>query len=108
MLSMISNTKRLVMVRETRSPSMLGKLCDSRGLNYAFFIHKKYIIRTPDTSKIRQKMVYASSKEAIRRKLVGIAIEIQGTDASEVSLHMHSYHYIFHQHNSLYACLGRL
>ncbi|SAM03924.1 hypothetical protein [Absidia glauca] len=39
---------------------------------------------TPDTSKIRQKMVYASSKDAIRRQLVGIAVEMQGTDLSEV------------------------
>ncbi|CAO3654754.1 unnamed protein product [Mucor hiemalis] len=39
----------------------------------------------PDTAKIRQKMLYASSKEALRRQLVGIAIEIQGTDFSEVS-----------------------
>ncbi|CAO3597387.1 unnamed protein product [Absidia cylindrospora] len=40
----------------------------------------------PDTSKIRQKMVYASSKDALRRQLVGLAIEIQGTDSSEVSI----------------------
>ncbi|KAI7898465.1 uncharacterized protein BX663DRAFT_461812 [Cokeromyces recurvatus] len=38
----------------------------------------------PDTSKVRQKMLYASSKDALRRNLVGLAIEIQGTDASEV------------------------
>ncbi|CAO3634484.1 unnamed protein product [Cunninghamella echinulata] len=40
---------------------------------------------TPDTSKIRQKMLYASSSAALRRQLVGIAIEIQGTDLSEVA-----------------------
>ncbi|KAI7854816.1 hypothetical protein BDC45DRAFT_507019 [Circinella umbellata] len=38
----------------------------------------------PDTSKIRAKMLYASSKDALRRNLVGLAIEIQGTDYSEV------------------------
>ncbi|CAO3633492.1 unnamed protein product [Mucor fragilis] len=38
----------------------------------------------PDTSKVRQKMLYASSKDALRKNLVGLAIEIQGTDASEV------------------------
>ncbi|KAI8356754.1 hypothetical protein EDC96DRAFT_515353 [Choanephora cucurbitarum] len=38
----------------------------------------------PDTSKVRHKMVYASSKDALRRNLVGIAIEVQGTDSSEV------------------------
>lgn len=30
-------------------------------------------------------MLYASSKEALRKALVGIAAEIQGTDLSEVS-----------------------
>jgi hypothetical protein len=39
--------------------------------------------RAPDTSKIKQKMLYASSKDALRKKLVGIGSEIQGTDFSE-------------------------
>jgi len=30
-------------------------------------------------------MVYASSKDALRKKLVGVAAEIQATDFSEVS-----------------------
>ena len=30
-------------------------------------------------------MVYASSKDAIRRALTGLAVEIQGTDYSEVA-----------------------
>jgi cofilin len=30
-------------------------------------------------------MLYASSKDALRRALVGIATEIQGTDFSEVA-----------------------
>ena len=40
---------------------------------------------SPDESKVKQKMLYASSKEALRKALVGIATEIQGTDLSEVS-----------------------
>lgn len=40
---------------------------------------------SPDESKIKQKMVYASSKDAIRKALVGVATDIQGTDFSEVS-----------------------
>ncbi|KAJ2921710.1 hypothetical protein H1R20_g15383, partial [Candolleomyces eurysporus] len=40
---------------------------------------------SPDGSKIKQKMVYASSKDALRRSLQGIALEIQGTDLEEVS-----------------------
>ena len=43
------------------------------------------LFRAPDTSKVKQKMLYASSKDAIRKKLVGIGAEIQGTDLSEVS-----------------------
>lgn len=41
--------------------------------------------RSPDDSKVKQKMLYASSKDALRKALVGIATEIQGTDFSEVS-----------------------
>lgn len=40
--------------------------------------------RSPDDAKIKQKMVFASSRDALRRSLVGIATEIQGTDTSEV------------------------
>ncbi|KAH9997931.1 actin-depolymerizing factor homology domain-containing protein, partial [Russula vinacea] len=40
---------------------------------------------SPDTAKIKDKMVTASSRDALRRSLVGIAIEIQGTDYSEVA-----------------------
>ncbi|KAJ7132945.1 actin cross-linking [Mycena filopes] len=40
---------------------------------------------SPDTAKVKAKMVFASSKDALRRSLVGIAVEIQGTDFSEVS-----------------------
>ncbi|CAO1636992.1 unnamed protein product [Sympodiomycopsis kandeliae] len=39
---------------------------------------------SPDDAKIKQKMIYASSKDAIRKALVGISSEIQGTDVSEV------------------------
>lgn len=40
---------------------------------------------SPDEAKIKNKMVYAASKRALREALVGIALEIQGTDASEVA-----------------------
>lgn len=40
---------------------------------------------SPDTAPIRAKMVYASSKDALRRALNGISTDIQGTDLSEVS-----------------------
>ncbi|POW00585.1 hypothetical protein PSHT_12962 [Puccinia striiformis] len=41
--------------------------------------------RSPDEAKIKNKMLYAASKKAIRDALVGIGMEIQGTDASEVA-----------------------
>ncbi|CED85064.1 actin depolymerizing factor [Phaffia rhodozyma] len=40
---------------------------------------------TPDGAKIKPKMVYAASKDALRKSLVGIHTEIQGTDFDEVS-----------------------
>jgi len=40
---------------------------------------------SPDTAKIKDKMVYASSRDALRRSFQGIAVEIQGTDFSEVA-----------------------
>ncbi|KAF9092319.1 cofilin [Mortierella sp. AD031] len=40
---------------------------------------------SPDNAKIKPKMLYASSKEALRKALNGIAVEIQGTDLDEVA-----------------------
>ncbi|KAM3160302.1 Actin-depolymerizing factor 1 [Lachancea thermotolerans] len=40
---------------------------------------------SPDTAPVRAKMVYASSKDALRRALNGISTDIQGTDYSEVA-----------------------
>lgn len=58
----------------------LRYLCDARVRLYAIAL-----IRSPDDSKVKQKMLFASSKDALRRSLVGIAAEIQGTDFSEVA-----------------------
>lgn len=44
------------------------------------------ICRSPDTSKVRMKMVYASSKDRFKRELDGIQFELQATDPSEMSL----------------------
>ncbi|KAN0123373.1 actin depolymerizing factor [Russula decolorans] len=40
---------------------------------------------SPDGAKIKDKMVTASSRDALRRSFNGIAVEIQGTDYSEVA-----------------------
>ncbi|KAG2009770.1 actin cross-linking [Coprinopsis cinerea AmutBmut pab1-1] len=44
-----------------------------------------FVSWSPDDAKIKQKMVYASSKDALRRSLQGVAVEIQGTDYDEIA-----------------------
>ncbi|XP_062119559.1 actin-depolymerizing factor 7 [Humulus lupulus] len=45
-----------------------------------------FIAWSPDASKVRMKMVYASSKDRFKRELDGIQFELQATDPSEMSL----------------------
>ncbi|WOL10121.1 actin-depolymerizing factor [Canna indica] len=45
-----------------------------------------FISWVPDTSKVRSKMLYASSKDRFKRELDGIQVELQATDPSEMSL----------------------
>ncbi len=40
--------------------------------------------RAPDSAKLKRKMLVASSKDAFRKKLVGIGSEIQASDLSEI------------------------
>ncbi|RVD88408.1 uncharacterized protein DFL_002595 [Arthrobotrys flagrans] len=44
-----------------------------------------FISWSPDNAPIRSKMVYSSSKDALRRAFNGIGADIQGTDYAEVS-----------------------
>ncbi|XWS38378.1 hypothetical protein CRYUN_Cryun19dG0126100 [Craigia yunnanensis] len=44
-----------------------------------------FIAWSPDTSRVRSKMLYASSKDRFRRKLDGVQVELQATDPSEMS-----------------------
>ncbi|TFK33015.1 cofilin [Crucibulum laeve] len=44
-----------------------------------------FVSWVPDDAKIKQKMVFASSRDALKRALVGIAVEVQATDASEIA-----------------------
>lgn len=67
---------------ETRSVSLLGM---SKPLHLGSGQLTLSVTRTPDNCKIRAKMLYASSKDAIRKSLVGISAEIQATDSSEIS-----------------------
>lgn len=43
-----------------------------------------FIVWCPDAAKIKKKMIYASSKDALRKKLVGVHTEIQATDLDEL------------------------
>ncbi|CAD6589572.1 MAG: cofilin [Tremellales sp. Tagirdzhanova-0007] len=40
---------------------------------------------SPDDASVKSKMIFASSKDALRRRLEGIHIEIQATDYSEIT-----------------------
>ncbi|KAK3158667.1 hypothetical protein QOZ80_2AG0140050 [Eleusine coracana subsp. coracana] len=45
-----------------------------------------FISWSPDTSRVRSKMLYASSKDRFKRELDGIQLELQATDPSEMSM----------------------
>ncbi|XP_021904308.1 actin-depolymerizing factor 10 [Carica papaya] len=45
-----------------------------------------FIAWSPDTSRVRSKMLYASSKDRFKRELDGVQVELQATDPSEMSL----------------------
>eukprot|EP01111_Echinosteliopsis_oligospora_P006825 TRINITY_DN211_c0_g1_i1.p1 TRINITY_DN211_c0_g1~~TRINITY_DN211_c0_g1_i1.p1 ORF type:complete len:149 (+),score=37.69 TRINITY_DN211_c0_g1_i1:155-601(+) len=44
-----------------------------------------FVLWAPDSAKIKPKMMYTSSKDAIRKQLVGIGSEVQATDAAEIA-----------------------
>ncbi|RBR13270.1 uncharacterized protein FIESC28_08236 [Fusarium coffeatum] len=44
-----------------------------------------FVSWSPDTAKIKAKMVFSSSRDALRRALVGIGAEIQATDYSDIT-----------------------
>ncbi|CAN6461735.1 unnamed protein product [Victoria cruziana] len=45
-----------------------------------------FIAWSPDTSRVRSKMLYASSKDRFKRELDGIQVELQATDPSEMGI----------------------
>lgn len=44
-----------------------------------------FVVWCPDKAPTKSKMLYASSKEALRKKLVGITHEVQATDMCELN-----------------------
>lgn len=51
---------------------------------YIILMHNAYCYRAPSASKIRAKILYATSKQGLRRVLDGIHYEVQATDPSEM------------------------
>ncbi|GAB2234067.1 hypothetical protein Droror1_Dr00003304 [Drosera rotundifolia] len=49
-----------------------------------------FIAWSPDTSRVRSKMIYASSKDRFKRELDGIQVELQATDPTEMGLDVFS------------------
>ncbi|XP_010443774.1 PREDICTED: actin-depolymerizing factor 3 [Camelina sativa] len=45
-----------------------------------------FVAWSPDTARVRSKMIYASSKDRFKRELDGIQIELQATDPTEMDL----------------------
>eukprot|EP00894_Picocystis_sp_ML_P001553 jgi/Pico_ML_1/52070/g2838.t2 len=43
-----------------------------------------FVSWSPEISKVKSKMLYASSKEKFRRELDGVHLELQATDDSEI------------------------
>eukprot|EP00128_Syssomonas_multiformis_P009557 Colp12_sorted_trinity150504_noHs@16462 len=39
----------------------------------------------PDTAKVKSKMVYAGSKDALTRVFVGVSVKVNATDLSEIT-----------------------
>jgi cofilin len=98
----IEEGKKEVLVEKTGEPStsyddfaadLPSDECRYAVFDYDFFSEENvpkskifFIAWSPDTSRIRSKMLYASSKDRFRRELDGIQIELQATDPSEMSL----------------------
>ncbi|KAL2500727.1 Actin-depolymerizing factor 4 [Forsythia ovata] len=47
-----------------------------------------FIAWSPDNSRVRSKMIYASSKDRFKRELDGIQVELQATDPTEMYLNV--------------------
>ena len=44
-----------------------------------------FLYRSPDSAKVKQKMVYASTKDAVKKKIGTIAgVQLQATDKDEL------------------------
>ena len=99
--SLTLNLRKRMVADGTKSPSYPGELTlvaiYNRHINTHRYLFKSFFflfvinlywsltIRSPDNAKIKQKMLFASSRDALKRSLTGVGVEIQGSDYSEVS-----------------------
>lgn len=96
----LNPSKTEIVVKETSNSAdydeFLGKLPENESLYAVYDFEYElpsegkrskiiFFAWSPDTAPIKSKMVYASSKDALRKSLNGVAADIQGTDFSEVS-----------------------
>ncbi len=44
------------------------------------------VSRSPDSANVKSKMVYAGSKDALTRVMVGISVKVTATDLSELTV----------------------
>jgi len=44
-----------------------------------------FFMWAPDSAPMKSKMIYAGTKDSVKKALVGVQVEVQGTDASEVT-----------------------
>ena len=58
------------------------KYTNADGCEYSKLV---FIVWNPDSARLKNKMLYASTKDFFKSRLSGIAIEIQATDLDEVS-----------------------
>lgn len=88
-LTLILSLRRTA--RKARSSSLHGNLSFiCRPASDLFYKLKLEFLlnfyRSPDTAKVRSKMLYASSKDRFKRELDGIQVELQATDPTEMGL----------------------
>ncbi|CAD6273209.1 unnamed protein product [Miscanthus lutarioriparius] len=98
----IDEKKKMVVVEQVGEPvlnyddfaaSLPANECRYAIFDYDFVTEENcqkskifFIAWSPDTARVRSKMIYASSKERFKRELDGIQVELQATDSAEVGL----------------------
>ncbi|KAI4965673.1 hypothetical protein ZWY2020_051142 [Hordeum vulgare] len=78
------NNKRSTEEEPFADPSSPVTTCSSHGNGYKMKSKIFFIAWSPAASRIRAKILYATSKQGLRRVLDGVHYEVQATDPSEM------------------------